>query len=377
MRQRWRVVALRIAKLNASFVVSLATAMTGLTIPTDVYSCHSVKQNARKNEHNTTQVQVSQTQPPATPDPSFKRVPSSRTITTSAPSSRPNNHLISTSGPCGLEIYGDINLLDFANLEGLLTPGSESDSTALPSPSQLSNILNMTTSSSAENQMSDHLRASLAEDKQKLTAMSLSSDEMPCSRVSSDGLKPGEAAKDTPVGNFSSHSGVSSHDLSPPIFTSSTGRERVATVKPSTQHSEGNWVGALHIAVQRGHIRILRILLQHGVDCNQKDGEGLTPLIHSIISNHEDVLSSLIQNGARVCETDNHSRNALHWAILQRQEVLLKVLLKYCSGDQIAMERRDSAGRTPLHTAVDIGFEAGVCILLEYGADLNSRAEMH
>ena len=225
--------------------------------------------------------------------------------------------------------------------------------------------------------MSDHLRASLAEDNKTSTPMSLLSDEMPCSTAIFDGMNPGEAAKGTFVRDSSINSGSSSHILPPPIFTSSTDRGSLATEKPSTKHSEGNWVGALHIAAQKRHPRILRILLQHGVDCNQKDGEGLTPLIHSIISNHEDMLSSLIQNGARVCETDKHSRNALHWAVLQRREVLLEVLLKHCSGDQRVVEGRDSDGKTPLHTAVDIGFEAGVCILLEYGADLNARAEMH
>lgn len=40
------------------------------------------------------------------------------------------------------------------------------------------------------------------------------------------------------------------------------------------------------------------------------------------------------------------------------------------------MEGRDLNGKTPLHTAVDIGFEAGVRILLEHGADLNSRTEV-
>jgi len=235
----------------------------------------------------------------------------------------------------------------------------------------------MATSNSVENQMPDHLRASLAEEKRTLTPMSLLSDEMPCSTAISGGMNPGEAAKGASVGISSTRSGSSPHALSPPVTTSSTDRQSIATEKPSAKHSEGNWVGALHIAVQRGHIRILRILLQHGVNCNQKDGEGLTPLIHSIISNHEDVVSSLIQNGARICDTDNHSRNALHWAISERREALLEVLLKHCSGDQRVVEGRDSDGKTPLHTAVDIGFEAGVCILLEHGADLNSRAEMH
>jgi ankyrin repeat protein len=151
-------------------------------------------------------------------------------------------------------------------------------------------------------------------------------------------------------------------------------RESVTIEKETLNPPEGKWVSALQIAVKRGHLRIVRVLLQQGVDCNQKDGEGLTLLIHSIISDHEDVLSSLIQSGARICETDDKQRNAIHWAVSQRREALLEVLLKHCSGDQTLIESHDLRGRTPLHTAVNIGFEAGVRILLEAGASPNCWA---
>lgn len=292
------------------------------------------------------QARVSQPQRSAAQNPSVVCASPSKTVTSSVPPSRSSHHLVSTSGPCGLEIYGDIKLLDFANLEGLLTPEPESESTALPSPSQLSDILNTATSRSGGHQDCDQSRASLAEDTHILTPFSLPPGEIRNSRAISNGVYPGEVAQET-------------------------------VKKSSTESPEGNWINALHIAVQRGHIRIVRVLLQHGVDCNQKDGEGLTPLIHSIISDHEDVMISLIQNGARACETDNHGRNAIHWAILQRREALLKVLLKHCSGDQQLIDGHDLDGKTPLHTAVDIGFEAGVDILLENGADLNSRAVVH
>ena len=201
----------------------------------------------------------------------------------------------------------------------------------------------MAASNSTENRMSGHLRASLAEDAHTLTPIS---------------LFPYFSNNPSPLMSYTNH-------------------KIPATEKASAKQPEGSWVSALHIAVQRGHIRIVRVLLQHGVDCNQKDGAGLTPLIHSIIGDHEDVTSSLIQNGARISETDNHGRNAVHWAVLQRREALLGVLLEHCSGDQKVMESHDLDGKTPLHTAVDIGFEAGVCILLEHGADPSSRAEIY
>jgi ankyrin repeat protein len=151
--------------------------------------------------------------------------------------------------------------------------------------------------------------------------------------------------------------------------SSSSSRESVTIEKQATNPPEEKWVSALQIAVQKGHLRIVRVLLQHGVDCNQKDGEGLTPLIHSTISDHGDVLSWLIQSGARISATGHQQRNAIHWAVSQRREALLEVLLEHCSGDQTVIEGHDSSGRTPLHTAVNMGFEAGVRILMEAGAN--------
>lgn len=242
-------------------------------------------------------------------NPGVESVPPFKTIRTRTPPSRANNHLVSTSGPCGLEIYGDINLLDFANLEGLLAPGPDFESTALPSPSHLSDLLSIATSNSAKKQMSGHLRTSLVEETHTLTSILLSPNEMQCSKAANSIVH----AEGTPVRHPSGHSDSHFDKPSPPTLMSSRVRESLATEEPSVKHLEGNWVSALHIAAQKGHIRIVRVLLQHGVNCNQKDGEGLTPLIHSIISNHEDVLCSLIDNGARIGETDNQQRNAVHW----------------------------------------------------------------
>lgn len=274
-----------------------------------------------------------------------------------------------------MDVYGDINLLDFANLEGLLTPGPESEPMALPSPSQLTDILNMATSKSPEYQLSDHLHSNLADITQTLTPISLLSNEIQCSRSVSGGMNPSGIITDTTIRSYGCEDDFpSNHASPPPLASNASSRESLAVEKPQTKCPEGNWVSALHIAVQKGHVRIVRVLLQHGVDCNQKDGEGLTPLIHSIISDHEDVLSALIENGARISETDNQRRNAVHWAVTQRRETLLKVLLEHSSGDQLVMEGHDLDGKTPLHTAVDTGFEAGVRVLLEAGANLNSWA---
>ncbi|TGJ78569.1 hypothetical protein E0Z10_g10197 [Xylaria hypoxylon] len=148
---------------------------------------------------------------------------------------------------------------------------------------------------------------------------------------------------------------------------------RVDQIPVNRQEEDSSgWQSPLHIAAQRGHDRIVRILLQHQSDCNERDGNGLTPLFHAIIGGHEDVSSVLLEHGARIGMKDRQGRTALALAVVHRREALLKILLQNCAGNQTLIDGYDAAGLAPLHTAIEIGFEAGVRLLLEHGANLNN-----
>lgn len=134
------------------------------------------------------------------------------------------------------------------------------------------------------------------------------------------------------------------------------------------------WMSPLHMAAQRGHNRIVRMLLQYHPLCDERDSDGVTPLMHATVGGYEDVVSSLLSHGARIDSVDCRNRSVLHWAVLHRREALLKMLLAYCAGDHAVIDAYDNAGRTALHTAIDTGFEAGVHILLQLGANIHSRA---
>lgn len=143
---------------------------------------------------------------------------------------------------------------------------------------------------------------------------------------------------------------------------------------PGEKPDGGDWQNPLHIAAAKGHDRIARILLQHNVDCNEKDSDGLTPLIHATVGGYEDVVRSLLSHGATIDTVDSqHRRSALHWAIVHRRESVLKILLDWCVTQQTAIDSYDEAGRTPLHTAVDTGYDAGVQLLLQLGANARYR----
>ena len=136
-----------------------------------------------------------------------------------------------------------------------------------------------------------------------------------------------------------------------------------------------DWLHPLHIAAQGGHERIVRILLERDVWINEKDGDGQTALHFAASEGHEAVVRLLLAYGARVGEVDFEGRTSLHWAVLHRHESVLRILLDHSSSDyDLDIDTFDKNGWTALHTAVERGFDAGLQLLLQHGANLNIRA---
>lgn len=154
--------------------------------------------------------------------------------------------------------------------------------------------------------------------------------------------------------------------------TNSNGATSTPSSGPGGKPDDG-WQNPLHIAAAKGHDRIVRILLQHNMDCDEKDSDGLTPLMHATIGGYGDVVRSLLSHGATIGTVDGQHRSALHWAVMHRREGVLKILLDWCVTEQTAIDIYDEAGRTPLHTAVVMGYDAGVQLLLQLGANAQYR----
>jgi hypothetical protein len=147
--------------------------------------------------------------------------------------------------------------------------------------------------------------------------------------------------------------------------------------KDKNVDDDGTWQNSLHIAATKGFDRITRILLQHGdIDCNEKDSDGVTPLILATIGGYDDVVGSLLSHGASLGIVDGeHDRSAIHWAIVHRRDSLLKVLLDQCVAQQTPIDLYDKSGRTPLHMAVHMGYDAGVQLLLSFGANAQQKTK--
>ncbi|TGO45376.1 hypothetical protein BCON_0398g00010 [Botryotinia convoluta] len=118
-------------------------------------------------------------------------------------------------------------------------------------------------------------------------------------------------------------------------------------------------------------------LISHNIDCNEKDGDMRTGLIHASIDGHEPVVSLLLAHGARISDVDRRGRSASHWATMNQHQGVLRLLLwEYDKRDwEQGIDAYDDMGWTALHIAIEKGFEVGVQLLLASGADLNAKAQ--
>lgn len=151
-------------------------------------------------------------------------------------------------------------------------------------------------------------------------------------------------------------------------LTLSSGAQRAPSLPTAS------WNSPLHIAAQEGHGDIVRMLLEHNADCNEKDSDGVTPLAHAIRGGHEAAVRLLLLHGARLDYIDCPGSSAFHCAVIHRREGLLRLFVSHCATDLALLDAFDLEGMTPLHRAIASNFEAGVRILLHHGASVHHRA---
>ena len=68
---------------------------------------------------------------------------------------------------------------------------------------------------------------------------------------------------------------------------------------------------ALHVAVEKNEVKVLKVLLQNGANVNAIDEAGLTPLHWASMLRYSDIAWVLLQNGADINALDASSRSAL------------------------------------------------------------------
>ena len=122
----------------------------------------------------------------------------------------------------------------------------------------------------------------------------------------------------------------------------------------------------LILASARGHLEVVRILLECGVDPEIRDRDGYNSLDEASEAGHVEVAQILLEHGADAKAQDNAYWTPLHTA---STEAIARVLLEH-GGDANA-QTKDK--RTPLHHSSEVGSVEVTQVLLEHGADANAQ----
>lgn len=114
----------------------------------------------------------------------------------------------------------------------------------------------------------------------------------------------------------------------------------------------------LHVALMRGDYAQVRHIIESGVDVNERDGEGRTPLMLCSFHDGESwalgVARMLLAHSARVGWKDLCGRSALTYAILYKRRALVQLLLQALDYD---IRGKDCEGHDALWYASRTGDE--------------------
>ncbi|XP_056153527.1 ankyrin repeat and SOCS box protein 3-like isoform X2 [Lampris incognitus] len=127
---------------------------------------------------------------------------------------------------------------------------------------------------------------------------------------------------------------------------------------------------AMSLAAAKGHVDIVKLLLNAGSKINIKDGEGLTPLHHAVSNCHLDMVKVLIRKGADVNATNFKHRSCLHDAVALGLSEIVRILVPLCH-----LELRDNKQKTALFLAARKDSNICLEILADAGACVNTQLD--
>ncbi|CEJ91474.1 hypothetical protein VHEMI07184 [[Torrubiella] hemipterigena] len=124
-------------------------------------------------------------------------------------------------------------------------------------------------------------------------------------------------------------------------------------------------------AAETGQERVIKMLLETGVDLETTNSRHQTPLLVAIHERRLGVARLLLDKGANVKAKDNMGRLPLHWAVVCRDQSLVEVLLKR-RADTETINSKDNSGRTALSFAAERGFNDIIETFIRYGANVEA-----
>ena len=131
--------------------------------------------------------------------------------------------------------------------------------------------------------------------------------------------------------------------------------------KADVTHLNASHYAALHQAVQKGDVEVVKHFLNHNVDLEIKDISGGTPLCWAVLCQQKTIAELLIAHGANINGGD---MPPLHWAVEMKSKPMAELLIQ--NGAKINLE--DKWQRTPLSLALQKKADALEAFLREQGA---------
>lgn len=161
------------------------------------------------------------------------------------------------------------------------------------------------------------------------------------------------------------------------IFDAAAGREPFASEISSILQSgidvddyNSSGLTPLHIACQEGNFQGVMELIRHGANVDTQSNStlsyGETPLWEACRISHLKIIKLLLSAGCHQDVTDLKSNTVTHLAVQLKNDRLLSFLLE--NFNALSLNAFNSNGETPLHLAAKNGFAEGVQLLLEHGA---------
>jgi ankyrin repeat protein len=146
--------------------------------------------------------------------------------------------------------------------------------------------------------------------------------------------------------------------------------ERLIIKYPEDVNAKGGYeVTPLHASADRGHTRVLSLLIGHFPDICIRGVWGQTPLHRAARQGHLEIEQQLLSRSASVNALDDDGWTPLHSAAMHGQVEFARVLLGY----KALIDAQTNRGKSPLHLASIFGHVELVTLLLERGADPNAR----
>ena len=124
----------------------------------------------------------------------------------------------------------------------------------------------------------------------------------------------------------------------------------------------------LHLALEKGHVRAVRSLLECCADVTAQNEYGLTPLHLALKKGQAEVVGMLIEHGADATAEVENGETPLDMASRTGQVEVASMLIKHGAD----LTTQNKYGETPLHVASKAGQLEVASMLIERGADVTA-----